>query len=91
MNCKTKAWTPSRPNESLGFAADARDYDFPAEILKNLGARQIPSALQQSRKMRQLEAAGFVLSSVFVPPRTSKFRHLPAKPKEKDGSLADGV
>src|ERR1700756_3799149 len=28
-------------NVSLGFAADAREYDFPAKVLKRLGAKKI--------------------------------------------------
>jgi len=29
MNCRTAGWIPWRLNESLGFAADARDYEIP--------------------------------------------------------------
>jgi len=45
-------------NESLGFAADIRDYDFPAQILKQLCAKQIRLLSTNPEKVRQLGQAG---------------------------------
>ena len=45
-------------NESLGFAADSREYRFSAEILKKLGARKIRLLSNNPEKVNQLEAAG---------------------------------
>ena len=45
-------------NESLGFAADSREYGFPAEILKSLGVRRIRLLSNNPEKVRQLEEAG---------------------------------
>src|SRR5258707_8746319 len=45
-------------NESLGFLADARDYHFPAQILKHLGATKIRLLSNNPEKVRQLEKAG---------------------------------
>src|SRR5882724_1095630 len=60
-------------NESLGFAADARDYDFPAQILKKLGAKQIRLLSNNPEKVRQLEEAGIqVAERVPCQPRISK-------------------
>src|ERR1700739_1707621 len=60
-------------NESLGFAADARDYDFPAQILKKLGATRIRLLSNNPEKVRQLEEAGIhVAERVRCPPRLSK-------------------
>src|ERR1700739_5079418 len=42
-------------NEKLGFAADARDYDFSAQILKKLGARRLRLLSTHPEKVRQLE------------------------------------
>jgi GTP cyclohydrolase II len=80
-------------NESLGFAADARDYDFPAQILKKLGARQIRLLSNNPEKVRQLEAAGIrVLERVPCQPRISKISraYLQTK-KKKMGHLLKGV
>jgi len=80
-------------NESLGFAADARDYDFPAEVLKKLGARQIRLLSNNPEKVRQLEAAGVrVVERVPCQPRISKISrtYLQTK-KKKMGHLLTGV
>jgi len=60
-------------NESLGFAADARDYDFSAKILKQLGATKIRLLSNNPEKVRQLERAGVrVVERVPCQPRISK-------------------
>ena len=80
-------------NESLGFAADARDYDFPAQILKKLGARKIRLLSNNPDKVSQLEAAGIdVAARVPCQPRISKVSraYLQTK-KRKMGHLLRGV
>src|SRR5215510_5098807 len=60
-------------NVSLGFAADAREYEFPAHILKKLGATQIRLLSNNPEKVRQLEAAGIkVVERVPCQPRISR-------------------
>jgi GTP cyclohydrolase II len=80
-------------NESLGFAADAREYDFSAQILKELGATQIRLLSNNPEKVRQLEAAGVrVLERVPCQPRISKISraYLQTK-KKKMGHLLKGL
>src|SRR5579859_3996666 len=60
-------------NESLGFAADARHYDFSAKILKQLGATRIRLLSNNPDKVRQLERAGIqVVSRIPCRPRISR-------------------
>jgi len=80
-------------NESLGFAADTREYDFPAQILKKLGATRIRLLSNNPDKIRQLESAGIkVVTRVPCQPRLSKISraYLQTK-KRKMGHLLDGV
>jgi 3,4-dihydroxy 2-butanone 4-phosphate synthase/GTP cyclohydrolase II len=80
-------------NEKLGFAADAREYDFPAQILKKLGATQIRLLSNNPEKVRQLEAAGIkVVERVPCQPRISKISraYLQTK-KKKMGHLLEGL
>ena len=80
-------------NESLGFAADTREYEFPARILKKLGARRIRLLSNNPDKVRQLESAGIhVAQLVRCQPRTSRIsrRYLKTK-KHKMGHLLQGV
>jgi GTP cyclohydrolase II len=80
-------------NESLGFAADARDYDFPGQILQKLGATQIRLLSNNPEKVRQLEAAGIqVVERIPCQPRISKISraYLETK-KKKMGHLLKGV
>lgn len=80
-------------NESLGFAADARDYDFSAQILKKLGARKIRLLSNNPEKVRQLERAGIeVVERVPCQPRVSKISRAYLKTKKrKMGHLLEGV
>jgi len=80
-------------NESLGFAADAREYNFPAQILKKLGATRIRLLSNNPDKIRQLESAGIkVIARVPCQPRLSKISraYLQTK-KRKMGHLLEGV
>jgi GTP cyclohydrolase II len=80
-------------NEKLGFAADARDYDFSAQILKKLGARKIRLLSNNPEKVRQLESSGIqVVERVPCQPRISKISrgYLKTK-KRKMGHLLQGV
>jgi len=80
-------------NESLGFAADARDYDFSAKILKQLGATRIRLLSNNPEKVRQLENAGIrVVERVPCQPRVSKIsRAYMQTKKTKLGHLLEGM
>src|SRR5258706_1087107 len=80
-------------NESLGFAADAREYEFPAKILKKLGATRIRLLSNNPDKIRQLESAGIrVVERVPCQPRLSKIsRAYLQTEKRKMGHLLEGV
>jgi GTP cyclohydrolase II len=80
-------------NVSLGFAADAREYEFPAKILKKLGATKIRLLSNNPDKVKQLESAGVkVVERVPCQPRISKVSrgYLQTK-KSKMGHLLEGV
>lgn len=80
-------------NERLGFAADARDYDFTAQILKQLAAKKIRLLSNNPEKVRQLERGGIqVVERVPCQPRVSKIsrKYLETK-KSKMGHLLKGV
>src|SRR5262245_48267399 len=80
-------------NEKLGFAADAREYDFPARILKKLGATQVRLLSNNTEKVRQLEAAGIrVIERVPCQPRISKISRAYLRTKKKKmGHLLEGL
>jgi GTP cyclohydrolase II len=80
-------------NETLGFAADARDYDFSAQILKKLGAKKIRLLSNNPEKVRQLEDSGIrVIQRVPCQPRISKISraYLQTK-KSKMGHILEGL
>src|SRR5690242_20878419 len=80
-------------NEKLGFAADAREYDFSAQVLKQLGATRIRLLSNNPEKVRQLERAGIrVIQRVPCQPRISRISraYLQTK-KNKMGHLLDSI
>ena len=80
-------------NETLGFAADARDYEFSAQILKKLGAAKIRLLSNNPEKVRQLESFGIrVAERVPCQPRISKISRAYLKTKKrKMGHLLEGI
>ncbi len=60
-------------NLKLGFAADHREYDFAAAVLRALGARRVRLLSNNPEKVRQLEAAGIrVVERVPCQPRAPR-------------------
>src|SRR5947209_4033201 len=80
-------------NEKLGFAADAREYDFTAQILKKLGAKRIRLLSNNPEKVRQLEQAGIrIVERVPCQPRVSKISRAYLKTKKrKMGHILKGI
>jgi GTP cyclohydrolase II len=80
-------------NEKLGFAADARDYDFSAQILNQLAAKKIRLLSNNPEKVRQLEKGGIrVVERVPCQPRISKTSRGYLKTKKiKMGHLLKGL
>jgi GTP cyclohydrolase II len=80
-------------NETLGFAADARDYEFSAQILRKLGATKIRLLSNNPEKVRQLEGSGIrVIERVPCQPRVSKISRAYLKTKKrKMGHLLEGI
>src|SRR5215467_215850 len=80
-------------NEKLGFAADARDYDFSAQVLKKLGAKRIRLLPNNPENVRQPEKSGIrVVERVPCQPRVSKVSRAYLKTKKrKMGHLLKGL
>ena len=80
-------------NVSLGFAVDAREYDFPAQILKSLGAKRIRLLSNNPDKVKQLESAGIrVVERIPCQPRVSKISRAYLRTKKrKMGHLLQGL
>src|ERR1700723_3662485 len=80
-------------NRRLGFADDARDYEFAAEALKALGIRDVRLLSNNPDKVAQLESAGIrVVERIPCRPRTSKHSAAYLRPKkDKLGHLLAGL
>ena len=80
-------------NQELGFAADARDYDFSAQILKQLGAKKIRLLSNNPEKVRQLENSGIeVVERVPCQPKVHKTSRAYLRTKKKKmGHLLDRI
>jgi 3,4-dihydroxy 2-butanone 4-phosphate synthase/GTP cyclohydrolase II len=80
-------------NIELGFEADQRDYRFPAEILKYLGARRIRLLSNNPEKVLGLEKEGIQVEervALEISPNSTTQDYLKIK-KEKLGHLLSKV
>ena len=80
-------------NNDLGFAADSRDYQFPAAILRLLGVRAVRLLSNNPEKVRQLEEGGVrVIERVpCQPPVLDNSRAYLRTKKAKLGHLLSGL
>ncbi len=80
-------------NEELGFGADLRDYQFPAEILRYLGAVRVRLLSNNPDKVDGLTREGITVEQrvpLEIPPRSSTRDYLRIK-KEKLGHLLSNL
>src|ERR1039457_5364813 len=80
-------------NVELGFAADCREYELPAKVLKMLGISQVRLITNNPEKVAALESAGISVVervSAEVEPLESFERYLRTK-QEKMGHIVDAL
>jgi GTP cyclohydrolase II len=80
-------------NVELGFAADCREYELPAEVLKLLGVRQVRLITNNPQKVAALESAGIAVVervSAEVEPQESFAGYVRTK-QEKMGHIQDSL
>jgi GTP cyclohydrolase II len=80
-------------NEELGFAADCRGYELPAEALKLLGVKCVRLMTNNPEKVAALESAGITVAervSAEVEPQESFAGYLKTK-QEKMGHILETV
>ena len=80
-------------NEDLGFAADCRGYELPAEALKLLGVKRVRLMTNNPEKVAALESAGITVAervSAEVEPQESFAGYLKTK-QEKMGHILDSL
>jgi len=80
-------------NVELGYAADCREYELPAEVLKLLGISQVRLITNNPEKVAALQSAGIAVVervSAEVEPQETFERYLRTK-QEKMGHILDNV
>jgi GTP cyclohydrolase II len=80
-------------NEELGFAADCREYELPAEVLKLLGISRVRLITNNPEKVAALESAGIAVVervSAEVEPLETFAGYLKTK-QEKMGHILDSA
>jgi GTP cyclohydrolase II len=80
-------------NEELGYAADCRAYELPAEVLKMLGISKVRLITNNPQKVAALESAGIAVTervSAEVEPQESFERYLRTK-QEKMGHIFENA
>jgi GTP cyclohydrolase II len=80
-------------NEELGYAADCRAYELPAEVLKLLGVSSVRLITNNPAKVAALESAGIAVVervSAEVEPQESFAGYLRTK-QEKMGHIQDSI
>jgi GTP cyclohydrolase II len=78
-------------NEDLGYAADCREFELPAEVLKMFGVMQVRLITNNPEKVAALESAGIEVVeriSAEVEPQESFEKYLKTK-QEKMGHFQD--
>lgn len=81
-------------NVKLGFAADCREYELPAEVLKQLGVRQVRLITNNPDKVAALESAGIAVVervSAEVEPQETFERYLRTKQEKMGHILESGL
>jgi GTP cyclohydrolase II len=80
-------------NVELGYAADCREYELPAAVLKQLGVKQVRLITNNPEKVAALDSAGIAVTervSAEVVPQESFERYLRTK-QEKMGHIVDSL
>ena len=80
-------------NVELGYAPDCREYELPAEVLKQLGVKKVRLITNNPEKVAALESAGIAVTervSAEVEPQETFERYLKTK-HEKMGHIFDNA